>query len=239
MIELLPVPGGPLDVDELAARYAYPDPLTRPYVRVNFVTSADGAVAMDGRSRGLSSKPDRRVFRLLRDLCDVVLVGAGTARAERYRGVRRRAGTRDDRAAPARIAVVTSSAELDPASGLFTDTEVAPLVLTTPDAPSERLDRLATAGAEVVTCGTEPTQLLGALEERGLRRVLCEGGPVLFGRLIEADAVDELCLTHTPLLVAGDAGRIAGGTRPVTRQLRLASVLTEEDALLLRYLRSP
>lgn len=234
MIQLLPTPGGPLDAEQLAARYAYPDLLTRPYVKVNFVASADGGIAVDGRSAALSSAPDRRVFRLLRDLCDVVLVGAGTARAERYRGAR----PRSTASTPARIAVVTASAELDPASGLFTDTEVAPLILTGPEAPLERLERLETAGAEVVACGTEPARLLGALAARGLHRVLCEGGPVLFGRLIEADAVDELCLTCGPLLVAGESGRIARGPRPTPRRLRLASVLTEEDVLLLRYLRA-
>lgn len=237
MIQLLPAPAGPLAARELAALYAYPDAVIRPYVRVNFVTSADGAVAVDGRSQALSSRSDRRVFRLLRDLCDVVLVGAGTARAERYRGVRLSGARPDGRARPPRIAVVTAGADLDPSSGLFTDTEVPPLILTTPDAPTERVARLAAAGAEVVACGTEPTQLLSALADRGLLRVLCEGGPVLFGRLIEAGAVDELCLTYAPLLVAGDVGRIARGTRPVPRRLRLASVLADEDVLLLRYLR--
>jgi riboflavin biosynthesis pyrimidine reductase len=220
--------------DELARTYAYPDLLPAPHLRMNFVSSVDGAVTVAGVSGGLSSPADRRVFELLRELSEVILVGAGTARAEKYRGARR-----PSRATglPPRIAVVTSRAELDPAGPLFTDTALAPLVLTSPAAPAANVDRLTSAGAEVVTRGTSPADLLAALDERGLRRVLCEGGPTLFGELIAADVVDELCLTITPLLVGGDAGRIARATRSATNRMRLAGALTDRDVLLLRYLR--
>lgn len=223
-----------LTADELAAAYAYPEQLDAPYVRVNFVSSLDGSVAVLGLSGGLSSEPDRRVFGLLRELCEVVLVGAGTARAEGYRGARKpsRATGR-----PPRIAVVTSRAELDPQGPLLTDTSVPPLVLTTPTAPAGNVERLLAAGAEVDTRGTGPDRLLAALADRGLHRVLCEGGPSLFGQLIAADAVDELCLTWSPLLAGGDAGRIAKGPGQGTRGMRLAGLLTERDVLLTRYVR--
>ncbi|HEY1974725.1 MAG TPA: pyrimidine reductase family protein [Pseudonocardia sp.] len=226
--------GNELTADELAAVYAYPDQLDRPYLRVNFVSSLDGSVAVQGLSGGLSSAPDRVVFGLLRELCEVVLVGAGTARAEGYRGARKpsRATGR-----PPRIAVVTSSAQLDPHGPLLTDTSVPPLVLTTTAAPAENLDRLVAAGAEIDTRGTGPHELFAALAERGLNRVLCEGGPSLFGQLIAADAVDELCLTWAPLLAGGDAGRISRGSNQATRGMRLASLLTEQDVLLAHYRR--
>ena len=131
----LPATFDRLDDEALAAHYAYPDELAAPFVRVNFVCSADGAASVDGLSGGLGSAADQRVFGLLRQLAEVVLVGAGTVRAEGYRGARRPTRGRDT---PPPIAVVTGSAELDPASRLFTDTAVAPIVLTLPTAPADR-----------------------------------------------------------------------------------------------------
>ncbi|GGM55974.1 hypothetical protein GCM10012275_28890 [Longimycelium tulufanense] len=244
-IELISQPA--LDDAALERVYAYPEPLERPWVRVNFVSSLDGAVSVDGLSAGLSTKPDKRVFALLRDLCDVVLVGLGTALAEGYRGVkhtevraerRRRLGLSE---VPP-IAVVTRTCALSSDSPLVTDAVVKPVVLTCAAAPAERRQELAELGVDVVVAGTddvEPAAALAALAERGLRRVLCEGGPAWFGTLIAADAVDELCLTLSPLLTSGDAGRIARGPAPATPLgLRLASVLYAADTLLLRYLRT-
>lgn len=231
-------PDGPaLDDAALAAHYAYPDGLTAPWVRVNFVASVDGAVSVDGRSGGLGSDADRTVFGLLRELAEVVLVGAGTVRAEDYRGARR--PTRG-RGSPPPIAVVTGSADLDPAARLFTDTRVPPIVLTLATADAGRRDRLAAAGAEVVVLDRlTPDALLTELGRRGLHRVLCEGGPSLLGSLAAADAVDELCLTVAPLLAGGDAGRIAvGPAGPPARPMSLVGTLSEEDTLLLRYRRS-
>jgi riboflavin-specific deaminase-like protein len=226
-----------LDDEQLAARYAYPENLGAPFVRVNFVASADGAVSVGGRSAGLGSPADRRVFLLLRELAEVVLVGAGTVRAEDYRGARRATRGRDT---PPPIAVVTGSALLDPASRLFTDTHVPPIVLTLASAPPERRERLAAAGGDVVALDRlTPDLVLAELARRGLHRVLCEGGPTLHGELVAADAVDELCLSVAPLLVGGTAGRIAVGPEGGhPRPLELADVLHEDDVLLLRYRRA-
>jgi riboflavin-specific deaminase-like protein len=226
-----------LDEAALVAHYAYPDGLTAPYVRVNFVSSTDGASTVDGRSIGLGSAADRRVFLLLRELADVILVGAGTVRAENYGGARRPTRGRDTRPP---IAVVTGSANLDPDSRLFTDTAVPPIVLTHDTAPADRLQRLRAAGGDVVTLERlTPDLLLAELARRGLHRVLCEGGPSLFGELISADAVDELCLTVAPLLVGGSPDRIARGPAGThIRPLALAGVLHGDGTLLLRYRRS-
>jgi riboflavin biosynthesis pyrimidine reductase len=223
-----------VDAAALAAHYDWPDATAAPSVRVNFVSSLDGAVTVDGRSGGLGTAADKAVFGLLRELADVVLVGAGTVRAENYGGARR--PTRG-RATPPPIAVVTGSADLDPGSRLFTDTTVPPLVLTVESAPAARREALAAAGGEVVVLPRlTPDALLAELGGRGLRRVLCEGGPSLFGALQAADAVDELCLTVSPLLAGGDAGRIAHGPAGTpARQMTLAGALLAEDALLLRY----
>jgi riboflavin-specific deaminase-like protein len=238
---LLPHPGGPADGElhdeQLAAWYAYPDDLTAPYVRVNFVASADGAVSVEGRSAGLGSPADRRVFLVLRELAEVVLVGAGTVRAEDYGGARR--PTRG-RTTPPPIAVVTGSADLDPRSRLFTDTAVAPIVLTLESAQQERRDRLTAAGGDVVALERlTPDLVLAELASRRLHRVLCEGGPVLFGELVSADAVDELCLTVAPLLAGGAASRIARGPEGThARTLELVGALHEEGNVLLRYRRA-
>ena len=238
-------PDSELDRDGLAELYAHPEGV----LRVNFVASADGAVAVGGVSSGLEAPGDRTVFGLLRELADVILVGAGSVRAEGYRGARTspereaRRRARDQAPVPP-IAVVSTRGDLDPASPLFTDTAVAPLVLLTGAAPDTAPDTvrraLAGAGAEVVDVGGDPGSIpdavLAALADRGLTRVLCEGGPALFGALLDAGRVDELCLSLAPQLEGGAAGRIvtgagSGGPRP----LHLASVVAHDDGLLLRY----
>ncbi|WP_199443941.1 pyrimidine reductase family protein [Umezawaea beigongshangensis] len=250
---LWPPPGAETtDTSDLERLYDYPDDLDRPWVQVNFISSLDGAMSVAGRSAGLGNAADKKIFALGRDLADVVLVGAGTALAEGYRGVRagevraeRRARLGLSPVPP--IAVVTARCSPTPESLLIADTSVPPIVLTSEAAPRERRDALAAAGADVVVAGEETVDLpaaLRALGERGLRRVNCEGGPQLLGALIAADLVDQLCLTLAPLLAGGDSGRIARGPLPdVPRTVRLESALHHEDdevggALMLRYRRT-
>lgn len=249
MDRLWPVDGAQQVDDDLEGFYAYPEALQRPWVRVNFVSSLDGAVTVQGSSRGLSSPGDQRVLGLIRDLSDVVLVGAGTAIIEGYRGVkrkevrtarRRRLGLSD---VPP-IALVTGNCSLSPDSPLLTDTVAPPIVLTCESAPADRRAALTEAGADVVLTGEDRVDLheaLAALDARGLRRIGCEGGPTLLGDLVAADLVDELCLTVSPMLTSGDASRIAvGELAEQPRRMRLLSALhADESLLLLRYGRLP
>jgi riboflavin-specific deaminase-like protein len=239
---LWPVPEPP--VADLYELYDYPPDLDKPFVRANFVSSVDGAVTLEGRSGGLSDPADREVFALQRAMADVILVGAGTARAEGYRGVRmsdRHAQLRRERGlAPVPpIAVVTASCWLTSEHVLVSDTEVPPIVITVESAPAEHRRALAAAGVPVLVAGEDRVDVATAvrmLGDRGLNRVLTEGGPELFGGLIEADLVDELCLTISPRLVGGTAGRIAVTPQELRpRRLRLVSAVHAEDALLLRY----
>ena len=240
---------GPLSDDQLLAAYDWDEKMPdtrRPVFRFNFVVSADGAAAVDGRSGGLGDDADRRVFALLRRTCDAVLVGAGTVRAEGYAGFLVDTESRSWRAArglPSHpgIAVVSGALDLDPESPLFSEAPVRPLILTTAIAPPERRKRLeqvadvAVAGARTV----EPEQAAQVLMERGFDRVLCEGGPRLFGTFQAAGLVDGLCLTLAAVTTAGNAPRITAGTPEITpRPLELAHVLRSGDTLLLRY-RSP
>jgi riboflavin biosynthesis pyrimidine reductase len=229
-----------LDDAALAAMYGRPP---RPHLRVNFVSSVDGAVTLDGHSAGLSGPADKRVFGVLRMLCDALLVGAGTLRRERYRAVRLDAGRRSwrrDNGLPEfpRLVVASRSLYLDPAQAAFADAPVRPLVLTTAKAVPPRG---LTDVADVVPVGDDEVDvatLLPELSRRGFDQVLCEGGPRLFGSLTAAGLVDELCLTVSPLLAGPGPNRITLGLPGPTHPLRLAHVLTAEDVLMLRYVRA-
>jgi riboflavin biosynthesis pyrimidine reductase len=238
---ILPSPGEELDLSRLAEAYAYP---RERWLRANFVSSADGAAYIDGRSAGLSSPDDKRIFGLLRVLADVVLVGAGTARAEEYKPARRRpslASLREGRPETPSIALVTRTLGLNLASPLFTETppDARTIVITCEGSDPELRAETAKV-ADVIVAGDETVDLqqaLRALEDRGLGRVLCEGGPQLFGDLSAADLVDELCLSLSPTLAGPGAGRIISGQHADARPMTLEHVLAGDDGFLFfRYL---
>ncbi len=233
-----------LDPNVLLAAYDRPD-RTRRWVRANFVTSLDGAAAHDGFAGPLGDAEDQQVLRLLRQLADVVVVGAGTVRVEGYGGLglddaavtwRRSRGLSD---VPP-LAIVSSALRLEPSAEVFTAPGPRPLVLTHEAAPPEQRERL-TEVADLVDCGThtvEPALVLEELAARGMPQVLTEGGPRLFGTFVEADVVDELCLSLAPTLEGGDAMRLTRGAATVSRAMRLGHVIQGERALFLRYERS-
>ncbi|HEX5543090.1 MAG TPA: pyrimidine reductase family protein [Micromonospora sp.] len=230
-----------MDTEALIKLY---DRTEDPSLRVNFVTSIDGAVELDGYSAGLSNEPDKRVFGMLRMLCDALVVGAGTLRQEQYRALRlderRRAWRREQGLAEfPTLVVVSRSLDLDPAQAAFADAPVRPLVLTHTAAsvPAE----LAKV-TDVIRAGDTDVDLRLALAElraRGYRQLLSEGGPYLFGSLTSADLVDEVCLTVSPLLAGAGAGRITAGPPSAPRHLPLRHVLAAEGMLMLRYGRDP
>ncbi|WOT33474.1 pyrimidine reductase family protein [Streptomyces coeruleorubidus] len=236
---------------ELAAAYAYPEvgpggPL--PWLRANMVSTLDGAAQHDGRSQPISSATDMRIFGTLRALADVVVVGAQTVRQEGYRPARARAefaGMREaagQSPAPA-IAVVSASLDLDFSLPLFTSPLVPTLILTGASAAPDRVAAAEKAGARVVTAGdgigVDPARAVQALAGLGYTRLLTEGGPRLLGQLVAAGVLDELCLTVSPMLTAGDAQRIAGGPAvTVPQRFRLVSMLEEDGFLFTRYGRS-
>ena len=215
---------------------------TAPTVRFNFVSSIDGSASRDGLSGGLSGAADKRHFELLRRVCDVVLVGAGTVRSEGYgpmcvsdSSVRWR--VRHGMPEHPVFAIVSGSLGLDPRSRIFSEAPVRPIVVT-----SARATGLAAiaAVADVVVAGEQQVDIAEALRgirSHGYAQVLCEGGPTLLGSFIAADQVDELCLTLEPSLEAGVGPRIAHGLTPEPRGMRLRHVLRSGDSLLLRYTR--
>lgn len=244
MRSLLPSRESDLDHDELAAALAFPAD-GHSWVRANMVTTVDGAGAgPDGRSASISGPPDRVVFALLRALSDVLLVGSGTARAEGYAPYEVAPGWQRFRPAgrgPGMVtAVVSGSLDLDLAAPLFADSAGRTIVITAANAPTEARAKLAEL-VPVIVAGEERVNLrqaVTALADQGLTRVMCEGGPRLLRSLVADDALDELCLTITPMLTGGDTHRIVNGA-PLTptRSLRLTRLLEQDGFLFAGYTR--
>jgi riboflavin biosynthesis pyrimidine reductase len=217
-------------VDPACAYADLPRVAHRPAVRLNMISGVDGATAVGDVSGSLGGPADRQVFGVLRALADVVLVAAGTVRAEHY-------GPSD-----VPIAVVTRTAQLDWQSPFFSQAKAKPIVLTVDDAPAENLRRAAQV-ADVVIAGSGGVDFGRALAElgaRGYHQVLAEGGPTLNGQLALAGVIDELCLTLSPTLAAGSSKRIiAGPDLPMPTSLGLHSVLEDDGFLFLRYRSCP
>jgi riboflavin biosynthesis pyrimidine reductase len=251
MHRLYPTPDGDetLDtLDGLADAYAYPPlPPGRAWLRANMVSALDGAARHEGRSQPLSGPGDMRIFGVLRALADAVVVGAETVRLEGYRPAKARAAFAARRAAAGQppapaIAVVSGALNLDFGLPLFTEPPVPTLVLTGADADPERVRAARDAGAEVVFAGAgsrvDPATAVRALADRGLVRLLCEGGPRLLGQFAAAGVLDELCLTLAPLVCSGGAPRVMHGPAlAVPERLSPVAILEEDGFLFTRYAR--
>ena len=235
----------PAAVTRLASYYGNGAARPPALLRANMVVSADGAVSVDGRSAGLSGPADRMVFTVLRSLADLILVGAGTARAERYRPVQADeiwAGLRPAGAPVPPIAVVSGRLNLDADSKLLAAAgpDARTIVITTAAASPDRRVAIARR-AHVIEAGEDRVDFAAAvraLRELGYARILTEGGPTLLGHLAEAGLLDELCLTTSPVLAGGPAGRILTSPPLCGARLSLAHVLADDGFLFSRYLRA-
>jgi len=212
-----------------------------PTLRVNFIASLDGAVTVDGLSGGLHGPGDKEIFDSLRMVCDALIVGAGTIKAEKYDALRLTPEARSwrlnhDLSEFPLMVIVSGSLDFDLDQLIFSDAPIRPIVVTHRSAPVSRLAGVA----EVIAVGDGEIDLtagIAALHERGATQLLCEGGPALLGSLIARDLVTELCLTVSPLLVGGGPGRIAAGAPGVAREMSLRHILSLQDMLFLRYAR--
>jgi riboflavin-specific deaminase-like protein len=223
---------GELDFKTLA----HPD---RPHLILNFATTLDGRAAILGKSGAIGSETDTEVLQRLRTRVDAVMIGAGTMRAERYgrmvsdpdlRAYRERTGLAHDPLA----VIVSNRLELPWDAPLFTDGGGRCVIFT---ASAQQAPQTATP----VTLVRHPDgvelnlALRWLLEERGIRSVLCEGGPTLHGRLREEGLADELFLTIAPKLVGGEGPRILEGALPDVVDLDLAWLLEADGELFGRY----
>ncbi|MDO5504153.1 MAG: dihydrofolate reductase family protein [Actinomycetia bacterium] len=210
------------DDDALRALYAVPPVVngaSRPFVRANFVMTADGHVTgPDGVSGSINNPADKRVFDLLRSLADTVLVGAGTVRAEGYERVETPGGSR----APS--IVVVSNRGIMPTSVVDSPTHDGGIPRGPAFLATSRSAPQAQAGVARIICGessVDEEALLRELHERGARSVLCEGGPHLLTSLLERGLIDELAITTSPMLV-GAVSRLQLTTSPLDVSLSWA-----------------
>lgn len=227
MHELWPEPNEAVDIGERLAADLRPKPHGRPWVCMVMISSIDGAISLDGASGALGAPSDQERFAAARRCADGIVVGANTVSIEDYRPT------------TAPIAVVSGSLSLDPTARLFGGGDHQPLLFTTAQAARARgadFDGVA----EVVDLGEsiDVLALLADLDERGMKVVVLEGGPTLNGHFIEADLVDELLLSVSPVVVAGDAPRLVKGpTLGLGRVFTPDRVLLGDDLVFVRYLR--
>lgn len=237
---------GVMDAEALALAYAYPELVgAQTWVRANFVSTLDGAATgEDGRSGSINTQADRDVFALLRALADVILIGAGTARAEGYQRAAVRAPwlqLREGRPAHPTMAVVSRAGDIPPLLSRPREDSGEVLLITCGRARAESIDLArSTLGEDhVIVAGEDTVDLAAAVEDlahRGLCRILCEGGPHLMRDLTASGCVDELALTITPTLVAGDRLHITAGAA-VTASFLPRLLIESEGALLGRWVR--
>jgi len=222
-------------------RAARPD---RPWIGVNMVTSLDGAVAVDGRSGGLSSEADKEMFRALRQMPDAIIVGAGTARAENYGPVRLSDGiqlARQQRSLSAlpRLVVISGRLQFDASARLFEDETQRPILITTNER-AENAPQSLHAVAEIIGCGVNNVDIekaMKTLREMNIGVALCEGGPTLNAELLNAQMIDEWFLTLSPVLVGGNEMRAIQGMNAQAIDLPLQRIIEADGMLMTRYAR--
>jgi len=237
----------PVDNIDTVATYASddrPGPDGRPWVMCNMISSVDGGIALDGVSGGLGGPADKDVFRAIRGVADVIIVGAGTAIAENYRRPQtpsdiQAARIERGQSALPRIAIVSKSLRIEPDHRVFDET-ARPLVITSASAPAGRRGELADV-ADIIVAGDDAVDLPSALSQLahlGAAVALLEGGPTLNGAFVDADLLDELCLSFSPMVLGGSGPRVvAASNNRVPQPMRLVRTLHQESFLFHRYVR--
>jgi len=243
MRRLIPDPGETTVERQLDSYRPWEEPHEdRPFLATNFAVTVDGRATIGGKSGPIGSKTDTEMLVRLRTRFDAVMIGAGTMRVERYgrmvadqeqREGRERVGLPHD---PLMV-IVSGRLDLPWDAALFTAGGGRVLIFTASE--TEPPD---TATNVDVVRHEERVDLVAAMrhlrEERGVRALLCEGGPHVHSQLWASGLVDELFLTTAPRMTGADAPRILEG-RPLhsTTDLELAWLLEDDGELLARYRR--
>jgi riboflavin biosynthesis pyrimidine reductase len=239
---LAPDPGPTSVSDQLDGLRPWEDPpADRPHLALNFASTLDGRAAIDGRSGPIGSDTDTAMLLGLRQRFDAVMIGAGTMRVERYGRIISDPAKRERREALGLAAdplvVLVGGLDLPWDASLFTSGAGEVLIFTTaqgdPPATATPVDVVREAEGRV-----DLTLAMRHLrQERGIRSVLCEGGPRLHSQLQAAALADELFLTIAPKLV-GAGSTILEGALPEVAELELAWLLQEDSELFGRYRRA-
>lgn len=220
--QLYPEPAT-LTLADIRDELDFPEREDRPYTIANFVASADGRAALKGRSAPLSDDGDRALFHGLRECVDAIIVGTGTLRTERYGRLIRDPDARQRR--------LEHGLQADPLACVVTRSGDLPL-----DIPMFEEERVLVFAPEQVegveTVRIDPAELTlatvvkGLHADYGVRSLLCEGGPTLFGSFVHERLVDELFLTLAPKLAGGgSAPTVTSGAelaQPTPLQVRWA-----------------
>jgi 5-amino-6-(5-phosphoribosylamino)uracil reductase len=218
----------------------------RPYTLLSCGVSLDGYLdgATDARLL-LSNEADLDRVDAVRASCDAILVGASTVRNDNPRLLVRDGRRRAERVAhglcpsPAKV-TVTGTGALDPCAAFFTTGDAQKLVYCATSATSLARDRLGSV-ATVLDAG-EPVDMRWIsedLHDRGVRRLMVEGGGTLHTQFLTCDLADELQLVVAPFFVGNSQARrfVGDGRFPWNpgRRARLAEVRQIDDVVLLRY----
>ncbi|MDX6627585.1 MAG: hypothetical protein QOE56_2574 [Solirubrobacterales bacterium] len=242
MRRLLPDPGPTTVEQQLDSYEPWEEPHEeRPLVAVNFAATVDGRASIAGVSGPIGSATDTAMLAGLRTRFDAVMIGAGTMRAERYgrivaneekREKRERLGLPHD---PLMV-IVSGRLDLPWDAPLFTAGGGRVLIFTASEAePPETPTEVEVVRHDKFVNIVEALRYLR--QERGVRALICEGGPGLHNQLEGAGFVDDLFLTIAPKLSGGDAPRIIEGDLPGITELQLAWLLEEDSELFARYRR--
>lgn len=230
-------PVDPLDL-YLSDERSLPD---RPWVMLNMVASLDGGTAVDGKSSSLGDHDDMQVFKAIRAVPDVILVGSGTVGAEDYRPVSLDEARRGRRlemgmTATPTLAIVTGRLSIDPEARVFSNPDYKAMIITGTRADPTRLMMLGDAADVAILDDLSPASILQHLGAAGV--VLLEGGPTLNGDFAKAGLIDEINLTIAPSVLSGESRRIiSGDALDPPMEMTVDRVLHGDDALFVRYLR--
>ena len=247
MLRLLPHPAIAVDPLELYPALARPAPPGRPWVMASMISSADGAIIVDGTSEALSNPADQAVFSAIRACADWIVVAAGTVRAELYGLPRPKSAVQKMRAAMGqserpRLAVVSTSLDFPHDLPMLADQrtgEDLPVIFTGRDAPADAVGRFQGMAEVLQSSSQRPStaEILAELGRRGAEVILCEGGPSFNAQFADAGTIDEVCLSIAPLLVCGPSPRmIHGSHRPTPLRMDLDHLLEADGTLFARYL---
>jgi len=213
-----------IDLDDPQSRDRLLD-LYRPpverWLRLNLITSVSGSAGgSDGTSETLTNPADRRLLGVIRELADVVLIGAESLRREGYLLPSR-----------SRLAVVTGSGDLD-GHRLAPEIETGRMLVLCPESavPAVRAS-LGGRSVEIVVVADVGGRLaiadiVDALHRRGHLSIVCEGGPRLAAQLVADRLVDEVCLSTSPT-IGGTSLPLLVGAEVQTQSLELSQLLVD------------